>query len=198
MNHDSDIYRILMRPEETALVIVDHQEAFASCFEAEAITAIETGIAALAEAAGSAGIPIIVSMVETNSIAPGILPSLRDALRGAAEVKRTGFNPWEEKAFLSAIKTANRERLVIAGLSSETSLSFTALCGLEEGFDIYVVRDACLGYSEDSITMTFSRLTQAGAVPVSWRQAVFEWCQGTVEPEQIRKVLKPVTSLPVR
>ena len=168
-------YHILMSPTETTFVIVDHQRAFTSCFDKQALRSAQQGIRLLAAQANELGIPIITSMVETNTIKAELFPSLNISLSKATVVKRKGFNPWEEEAFADTLKQIARPKLLIAGLSSETSLTFTALCALEEGFDTYVVKDACLGRSPESVAMTFDRLTQAGVVPVSWRQVLIEW-----------------------
>ncbi|WP_165776845.1 isochorismatase family protein [Paremcibacter congregatus] len=181
------IYNILISPEETTLVIIDHQPAFSSCFERQDIDRAEDAAVSLIKAAKSLGIPTIISMVETNVIEGSISLKLHRAIGDAAILPRTGFNPWENRAFTEAVSQANRPRLLIAGLSAETSLSLTALCALEIGYDTYVVKDACLGQTRESYDMSFERLTQAGVVPVSWRQILIEWERGPVEASLLRR-----------
>jgi nicotinamidase-related amidase len=183
-------HQILLSPKQTALVIVDHQTAFEPCFEADAVKDAESAVAKLISAAEKIDIPVIVSLVETNLIGSTLSPKLEESMPQIARFNRTGVNPWDDPAFVDAIEGANRPRLLIAGLSVETSLSFTALCALERGFDVYVVKDASLGYSDQSISTTFDRLTQAGVVPVSWRQILMEWNDGNVDAGQLRRVMK--------
>ncbi len=127
-----DTYENLIKSDETALVIVDHQAAFSSCFEEGAIQAAQEATVALAEVAESLCIPTIVSMVETNTIQAGLVPECEDSFSHARVIKRTMFNPWQDEAFVRALVKTNRKRLVVAGLSSETSLTSPVLCALEE------------------------------------------------------------------
>lgn len=183
-------HQILLSPELTAFVIVDHQIAFESCFDSGEVESAENGVANLVSAAEKINIPIIASLVETNLIHSKLSSRLENIMPQLTRFNRTGVNPWDDPAFVEAVDAANRPRLLIAGLSAETSLSFTALCALERGFDVYVVKDACLGHSEQSVATTFERLTLAGAVPVSWRQVMLEWSQGNVDAGMLRRILR--------
>lgn len=183
-------HQILLSPKATALVIVDHQAAFESCFDSENVRAAETGVASLLNVAGKFSVPVIASLVKTNRISSHLSSRLEKTIPELARFNRSGVNPWDDPAFANAVQAANRPRLLIAGLSAETSLSFTALCALERGYDVYIVKDACLGHSEQSIAITFDRLTQAGAVPVSWRQVMLEWSQGSIDAGLLQRILR--------
>ncbi len=186
----SESHQNLLLPKQTTLVIVDHQTAFETCFDVKAVISAENGVANLVSAAGKIDIPVIASLVETNRITSKLSARLEKTIPQLTRFNRRGVNPWDDPAFADAVQTANRPRLLIAGLSSETSLSFTALCALERGYDVYVVKDVCLGYSPESIATTFERLIQAGIVPVSWRQVMLEWSQGNVDASVLRRILR--------
>lgn len=188
--HSGDSHQILLSPKLTALVIIDHQMAFESCFDIKAVKTAENGVANLVRAAGKIDVPVIASLVETNLIHSKLSSRLENTMPQLTRFNRTGVNPWDDPAFAEAVDSANRPRLLIAGLSAETSLSFTALCALERGFDVYVVKDACLGHSEQSVATTFERLILAGVVPVSWRQVILEWSQGNVDAGVLRRILR--------
>ncbi|PHR90579.1 MAG: hypothetical protein COA78_35010, partial [Blastopirellula sp.] len=134
--------QILLSPELTALVIIDHQVAFESCFDVKAVKIVEKGVAILVDIAGKINIPVITSLVETNLINAKLSSKLEKTIPKLMRFNRSGVNPWDDPAFADAVQAANRPRLLIAGLSAETSLSFTALCALERGYDVYVVKDA--------------------------------------------------------
>lgn len=54
-------------------------------------------------------------------------------------------------------------------------LTFSALCALEEGYDAYVVTDTSGSISAAAHEAALERMIQAGVVPLTWRQIVFEW-----------------------
>jgi len=182
---------ILLSPQHTIFVIVDHQLAFRPCFHASSLDIAEIGVAELSDAAGKANIPIITSLVKNNLIDFKLSATLEPKIPQLTRLNRNVVNPWDDPTFVEAVQSANRPCMLIAGLSAETSMSFTALGGLARGLDVFVVKDACLGHSEQSIATTFERLTQAGAVPVSWRQVMMEWNQGNVEAHLLRRILRP-------
>lgn len=182
---------IYLSPERTMLVIIDHQVAFRSCFDARDVETAEHGIAELVDAAKKIDIPIISSLIETNLIDSKLSAMLESRLPQVTRLSRSGVNPWDDPKFSNAIQMTNRQCLLIAGISAETSLSFTALSALARGLDVFIIRDVCLGHSERGATTAFERLTQAGAVPVSWRQVLMEWSQGNVDAGLLRRILRP-------
>lgn len=182
---------ILLSPELTMLVIIDHQVAFESCFDARDIKIAELGVAELVDAAKKLYIPVISSLVETNHIDSKLSGTLETKLPQMTRLIRNGVNPWDDPNFSNAVHMANRPCLLIAGISAEISLSFTALSALARGFDVFVIKDVCLGHSEQGAATAFERLTQAGAVPVSWRQVLMEWTQGNVDVGLLRRILRP-------
>ncbi len=87
----------------------------------------------------------------------------------------SSLNPFADNSLRTALENSERSRLVLAGTDGELSVTFAALSALEEGFDVYVVDDAIQATDEYQHKVTFCRLTQAGAVPVTTRQVVSEW-----------------------
>ncbi len=187
----SHSFQSIVSQDDSTLLVIDHQTAFASCFEAESVKLSERAVSFLICAAETLEVPTISSVVATNHIHSGFSP-LIDRISGSIQCfGRNVTNPWDDPEFCAAVVTANRPKLILAGLSAESSLSLTALCALEQGFDVFVVRDACLGFSPETLEASFERLKQAGAVIVSWRQVMAEWHQGSLDAGWIRRVLKP-------
>ena len=181
---------ILLSSQQTVFVIVDHQIAFKSCFDADLVDVLEIAVAELVDAAGKADVPIITSLVKNNLIDFELSATLEPKIPQLTRLNRNVVNPWDDPAFAEAVQFANRPCMLIAGLSAETSMSFTALGGLARGLDVFVVKDTCLGHSEQSIDISFDRLIQAGVVPVSWRQVLLEWQHKSVDVGLLRRVLK--------
>lgn len=194
MEHTEEIYQVLLSSKTTILVVIDHQVAFQECYESNSLVDAESGLAELIDAASQASIPVITSLVETNLISSRLSDKLESRLPCESRHIRSGLNPWDSSTFAESLQETNRPCLLIAGISVETSLSFTALGALARGFDVFVIKDACLGYSERSISITFDRLIQAGVVPVTWRQVMMEWSQDNVDARQLRRIFGPKKS----
>ncbi len=84
------------------------------------------------------------------------------------------------------IKTENGLRttpnLIIGGAYLENEVTLSVLHGLAEGFDVYCLSDLILPL-ENEFTYTFNaRLIQAGAVPSTLRQVLYQWSMSEADP----------------
>lgn len=96
-------------------------------------------------------------------------------------VVRQWPNPFEDAAVRHAVARLDRRRLLIAGGRGDTDLCFTVLSALEEGFEIYLLRDLSWGSGKRAFKLAVARMLQAGAVPVSVGQVISEWQRGLIE-----------------
>jgi len=90
-------------------------------------------------------------------------------------IERRSMNVWEDDTARNAVIATNRKRLIIAGFLTEACVSFPALSALKDGFEVFVVGDACGGLTPQSHEFALGRLEQAGARLTSWIQALLEF-----------------------
>jgi len=93
----------------------------------------------------------------------------------AEAIDRTSTNAWEDANFVAAVRATGRKRLIIAGLWTEICVLFPALEALAEGYEVYVVTDASAGQSEETHQIAIQRMVQAGVVPITSLQLLFEF-----------------------
>ena len=167
-------YRNLISALNAALIIVDYQKGVGSLSGATKDGEL-AGVIELLKAANAFAVPVIVTTIETDELDGQLCEPLIEIIRDSEVVKRFSANPWDDDAFRKMIHTVDRSRLVIAGQCSEVSVTFTVLSALEEGFDAYIVKDATAGTSPQHHETAIERMVQAGAVPVTSRQIIFEW-----------------------
>ncbi len=84
------------------------------------------------------------------------------------------MNVWEYETARSAIVETNRRRLIVAGLLTEACVSFPVLSALKEGYEVFVVGDACGGLTQTGHALALQRMEQAGAQLTSWIQVLLE------------------------
>lgn len=111
--------------------------------------------------------------VETGANQPTI-HQLADVLEGLEAFDRTTINAWEDEAFVHAVKTSGRKKLLMTALWTEACLSFPALDALREGYEVYPVVDAVGGTSLEAHRAALERIVQAGGRPTSWVQVLCE------------------------
>jgi nicotinamidase-related amidase len=84
------------------------------------------------------------------------------------------MNAWEDDASRQAVIATGRKRLLISGLLTEACVSFCALSAKADGFDVWVIADACGGLTSASHELALRRMEAAGITLTSWIQVLLE------------------------
>jgi nicotinamidase-related amidase len=165
----------LLTPENCALIIIDYQPVQVSSVASMDRRALVANIVALARTAKLYRLPIVLSTVNVKTgINQPTIHQLQDILTGIESLDRTTINAWEDLEFVKAVKASGRNKLIMAALWTEACLTFPALDALREGYEVFPVVDAVGGTSLEAHRAALQRITQAGAVPVSWVQLICE------------------------
>lgn len=129
----------------------------------------------LAKGARIFGVPAILTTVETESFSGFMWPQLLDVFPEQQPIERTGMNSWDTPAFREAVKSTGRKNILLAGLWTEVCICWPALQMLDEGYNVYVVEDACGATSQVAHEAALSRMVQAGAVRMTTVATVLEF-----------------------
>ena len=74
-----------------------------------------------------------------------------------------------------AVEGTGKKKLILAGLWTEACITFPALSAKLDGYEVFVVADACAGASKAAHDMAMLRMTQADIIPVTWQQVMLEF-----------------------
>jgi nicotinamidase-related amidase len=129
----------------------------------------------LARTAVAFKVPVIASTSASRVYSGPLLPALQEALPAVKPIERRSMNVWEDDTARNAVVATNRRRLIVAGFLTEACVSFPALSALKDGFEVFVVGDACGGLTPQSHELALRRLEQAGARLTSWIQILLEF-----------------------
>ncbi len=55
------------------------------------------------------------------------------------------MNSWDTQAFRDAVKATGKKNIIMSGLWTEVCICWPTLNMIDEGYNIYVVEDACGG-----------------------------------------------------
>jgi hypothetical protein len=84
---------------------------------------------------------------------------------------------WASSGIGSALAREGRACLILSGFWLEASVTFAALYALADGFDVFILMDACPSWDPHSQSPAVNRLLQAGVVPLTTTQMVREWAE---------------------
>lgn len=129
----------------------------------------------LAKAARVFDVPVVLSTVETKGFSGRMLPQLEAVFPGHEPIERTTMNAWDDPNYHAAILATKRKKLVLAGLWTETCVALPTIQAIHDGYEVYVVEDACGDVSELAHRNAMQRVVQAGAIPVTSLSVLLEW-----------------------
>ncbi|MFE7633276.1 hydrolase [Kitasatospora sp. NPDC057518] len=164
----------LLTPDNAVVLFVDHQPQMFFGTGSGDRTAIVNATVGLAKAARAFDVPTVLTTVAAESFSGPLLPQLAAVFPKAEVLDRTSMNAWEDEAVVEAVKATGRGKVVIAGLWTEVCLVLPVLSMIDQGYEVYVVTDASGGISPQAHEHAVQRMTQAGAVPVTWVQVLLE------------------------
>lgn len=130
--------------------------------------------ARLMKGAALMDVPIVVTEQYPQGIGPTMV-DLRVLAPEGAILTKTAFSCAREPAVLQRLCGLARSQVVVCGTEAHVCVLQSCLGLLQEGFEVFVVRDACSSRSVADEDMAFARLANAGVAVVSTEMALFEW-----------------------
>ncbi len=154
--------------------MIDHQSQMA--FATKSIDAIElrNNTAMVAKAAAGFGVSTILTTVAEKTFSGPIFSEITEAFPGEAAIDRTSMNAWEDPHIPERVNATGKPRIVFAGLWTSVCIVMPALCAVEQGFEVYVICDACGDVSKEAHDRAMDRMTQAGVQPITSLQYLLE------------------------
>jgi len=165
---------LLSTPDQCAVLLIDQQAGLAFGVGSADRQTLLGNVVALARTAVVFGLPVIVSTSATKVYSGPLMPAIASALPSVRTIERRNMNLWEDEAARSAVKKTGRRRLLVSGLLTEACVSFPVLSALAEGYEVFVVADACGGLTPTSHELALRRMESAGAQLTSWIQVLLE------------------------
>lgn len=176
-------YQRLLNPNETVLTLIDYQPATYFGVESHDRRSIIHNVMILAKTAQLFEVPTVLSTIAAQSFSGPFTPEITALFPNQPVYDRTSINAWLDPAYRKALAATGRKRVVIAGLWTEACVLFPALELLAAGYEVFVPTDACGDVSVEAHERAVTRLVQAGAVPITSLQLLFELQQDWARTE---------------
>lgn len=162
----------LMDAGDSALVVIDVQGRRAPAIDAGAEAVARTRI--LLQAAEMLEVPVLATEQYPRGLGE-TLPEVAELLPAGATVEKIDFSACRCEAFRDRLAAFGRRQLVVCGMETHVCVLQTALelCG--EGYEVFVVADACGSRHPGNKAAGLDRMAAAGCRIVTSEMAVFEW-----------------------
>lgn len=157
----------LLSPNDHALILIDHQAQMAFNTKSIDITALRTNAAILAHTAKGFKVPTIITTISKDTFAGPLFSEITDVFPNAEIVDRTTSNGWEDENLIRRVNAVGKDRLVMCGLWTSVCCNGPVLSALEQGYEVYVITDACGDCTPEAHERAVERMIQAGARPMT-------------------------------
>jgi nicotinamidase-related amidase len=172
----------LLTPTDHALVMIDFQSQMAFATRSIDPVLLRTNAALVANAAAGFKVPTILTTVAEKTFSGPMFTEISDAFPGQKMLDRTTMNTWEDAAVIVEVNRIAKKRIVLSGLWTSVCIVGPALSALDQGFEVYVIADACGDVSTEAHDRAMDRMVQAGAQPMTSVQYLLEmqrdWARG--------------------
>ncbi len=166
--------RTLLTPDDHTLILIDFQSQMAFATKSIDAVALRNNAAMVAKAAKGFGVSTILTTVAEKTFSGPMFAEITEAFSGETMIDRTGMNTWEDKNVIDRVNRIGKQRIVLAGLWTSVCIVGPALSALDQGFEIYVIADACGDISEEAHERAMQRMIQTGARPMTSLQYLLE------------------------
>lgn len=172
----------LLSPRDHTLVLIDFQSQMAFATHSIDGVSLRNNAALISHAAAGFDVSTILTTVAEKSFSGPMFAEVTAAFPGQAMLDRTSMNCWEDAAVIDRVNEIGKPRIVLAGLWTSVCIVGPALSALDQGFDVYVITDACGDVSAEAHERAVDRMVQAGARPMTSLQYMLElqrdWARG--------------------
>ncbi|MCM1340104.1 MAG: hydrolase [Muribaculaceae bacterium] len=174
----------MLNSKDSALVIIDIQDrlVLASKYGTE----VAQNMAKVSKAAQLLEIPTIVTEQYPQGLGATV-PVIKETLnKNAFITEKTAFSAMLEPAFaqkIKELKELGRKQIVIGGIETHICVLQTAADLINEGFEVYIIKDACASRNKSEYKTGLELLKQYGAKITCVEIALFEWLKNAKHPQ---------------
>jgi len=166
--------KTLLTPNDHALIMIDFQSQMAFATKSIDAVTLRNNAALVAHAAKVFKVPTILTTVAEKSFSGPMFSEISDALPEEKPIDRTSMNTWEDANIAVRVNAIGKSRIVLAGLWTSVCIVGPALSALDQGFEVYVIADACGDVSDEAHSRAMDRMVQAGVRPMTSVQYLLE------------------------
>ncbi|MCO5148929.1 MULTISPECIES: hydrolase [unclassified Shinella] len=165
---------LLISPADHTLIMIDFQSQMSFATKSIDAVNLRNNAALVAHGAKGFGVSTILTTVAEKSFSGPMFSEITDAFPGQPLLDRTSMNTWEDAAVIAEVNRIGKKRLVMCGLWTSVCIVGPSLSALDQGFEVYVIADACGDISTEAHDRAMDRMVQAGVRPMTALQYLLE------------------------
>jgi nicotinamidase-related amidase len=166
--------KTLLSPDDHTLILIDFQSQMAFATKSIDPVMLRNNAALVANAARIFKVTTIPTTVAEKTFSGPMFDEIKAAFPKAKFFDRTTMNTWEDQAVIEEVNRIGKGRIVLAGLWTSVCIVGPALSAIDQGFEVYMIADACGDVTTEAHERAIERMVQAGARPMTSLQYLLE------------------------
>jgi nicotinamidase-related amidase len=166
--------KTLLTPTDHTLIMIDHQSQMSFATKSIDAVTLRNNAALVAKAARGFKVSTILTTVAEKSFSGPIFDEIKSVFPEHNVIDRTSMNTWEDERIAVEVNKFGKQKIVLAGLWTSVCIVGPALSAIDQGFEVYVIADACGDVSTEAHEMAMQRMIQIGARPMTSLQYLLE------------------------
>lgn len=163
-----------LKKNDSLLLIVDVQERLVNALDKDVVV---KKTATLTKAANILQIPTIVTQQYSKGLGLTVEPIKENLAENSPIFEKTAFSAVKEEGFLDVLKSFNKKQIAICGIETHVCVHQTVADLIDEGFEVYVIKDACASRNKYEFKLGIERMQENGANISCLEIALFEWLE---------------------
>lgn len=179
----------MLNKEDSLLLIVDVQERLVQMLDKSIIV---NRTATLAKAANILEIPTIATQQYSKGLGLTVEPVKQNFAPNTTIFEKSSFSALGESGFLDVLKSFGKKQIVVCGIETHVCVHQTVADLLTEGFEVYVVKDACASRKKYEFKQGIESMQGNGAKISCLEIVLFEWLKNAKNPhfKEIQALIK--------
>lgn len=157
--------------DNTILVIIDVQEKLLRVIHDK--EKLVENLRKLIQGAKVLGIPIVMTEQYPAGLGPTV-PEIAELLPDIKPITKFSFSCCGEEGFLSEIRKANRQQVLITGIETHVCVYQTAVELLDAGYEVQIVAECVSSRTPENKEIGIEKMLAAGGELTSVETALFE------------------------
>lgn len=174
----------MLNIENSALVIIDIQERLVQASKYGIETAVN--MAKIAKAAAILEVPTIITEQYPKGLGSTVAELQSVLAENSLKIEKAAFSALLEDEFaqkVKELKDAGINQIIIGGIETHICVLQTAADLIKEGFEVYVLKDACASRNKNEYKTGLELLKQYGTKITCVEIALFEWLKTSKHPK---------------
>lgn len=160
----------LISQGNSIFLIIDVQEKLVNMLEE---SCVKDSCVKLAKTASILNLPVIISEQYPKGLGQTI-QEIKDACVFADYIEKTSFSIYNQDDFVELLKSKNKKQVILFGIETHICVLQTAFDLVNNGYEVFVVKDACGSRNQQNKDMALNRMQQKGVQILSLEMVLFE------------------------